>query len=182
MVEEQPAKTSNTNNCPHCNHPNRAGVLVCENCDRRMIERHDSTVRLTQLHDSGQTTGAFTGFDDSAGDDLLRLQIANAPMSIKIDPQKQTVLGRANPNKPRQPDVDLSAFKAHEHGVSSVHAMIDAHDGDIVIADLGSANGTLINGKRLKPHDMHVLRNGDEIRLGNLTARVYFRADDNSLF
>lgn len=179
MAAERPAQTANI--CPHCHHHNRAGVLVCEKCFRRMVERKDSTTKLVQLSDSHQTTGSFGNIDDNEIDNLVRLRIANAPMSIKIDPHKQTILGRANPQRPRQPDVDLSAFKALERGVSSIHAMIDTHNGDIVIADLGSSNGTFVNGKRLAPHDMQVLHNGDEIRMGNLFARIYFRKD-TSLF
>ena len=182
MDEEHSAQASNMNKCPHCDHLNRPGVLVCENCDRRMVGRPDSTIQLRDLTGKRQTTGSYPEFDDPAEDNLLHLQIANAPMSVKIDPQQQTILGRANPNRPQQPDVDLSAFKALEHGVSSVHAMIDTHDGKIVIADLGSANGTFINGERLQPNDMHVLHNGDEIRLGKLKARVYFREDRSSIF
>jgi pSer/pThr/pTyr-binding forkhead associated (FHA) protein len=182
MVEDHSAKTSSTNICPHCHHPNRAGVLVCENCDRRMVERSDSTIHLKSALDTHQTTGAYPSLNDNEADGSLRLHVANASMSIKINPQKQTVLGRANPSRPRQPDVDLSAFKALECGVSSIHAMIDTQDGAIVIADLGSANGTFINGRRLSPHDMEILKDGDEIRMGKLTARIFIPQDLSNCF
>ena len=44
-----------------------------------------------------------------------------------------------------------------------------------MILDRGSANGTYLNGERLTPNEPHVLRDGDEIRLGKLVAHIYFR-------
>ena len=44
-----------------------------------------------------------------------------------------------------------------------------------MIMDRSSANGTYVNGERLIPNDPHVLRDGDEIRLGKLVAHIYFR-------
>jgi pSer/pThr/pTyr-binding forkhead associated (FHA) protein len=44
----------------------------------------------------------------------------------------------------------------------------------VALEDLGSTNGTFINSSRLSPNQPEDLHNGDEIRLGNLFARVYF--------
>lgn len=179
MAAEHPLKTSVENVCPHCHHKNRAGVLMCANCDRRMVVRRHSITKIVNLSDD-RTTGSFPDADDASADDSLLLRVANAPMSIKIDPQAQTVLGRANPQRKHQPDVDLSAFKAFERGVSSIHAMIDQQQGNFVLADLDSSNGTFINGERLAPRQVGILHNGDEIRLGNLFARIYFRQPNSA--
>jgi len=56
-------------------------------------------------------------------------------------------------------------------GVSRMHAEIRRVGGSCVIADLGSVNGTVVNGRR---EIQHVLRDGDVVRLGSieLTYRV----------
>ena len=41
-------------------------------------------------------------------------------------------------------------------------------DGTFVVADLGSTNGTKVNGVRVAEHE---LRDGDEVRFGNTTFR-----------
>ena len=48
--------------------------------------------------------------------------------------------------------------------VSANHAQIRKTNGEYVIYDLGSTNGTYVNGQRVS---QHVLRDGDEIRVGD---------------
>jgi pSer/pThr/pTyr-binding forkhead associated (FHA) protein len=96
----------------------------------------------------------------------------NGTEPIMVQADKPIILGRGNNHNPRCPDVDLTAFKAFEKGVSCRHALLGYLDGKLMIADLGSANGTFVSGQRLVPHRSYLLQNGDEIRLANLGFRV----------
>jgi len=49
--------------------------------------------------------------------------------------------------------------------VSRVHARIERHDQSVRVEDLGSRNGTLLNGKPI-PHEA-VLAPGDRVRIGS---------------
>ena len=49
--------------------------------------------------------------------------------------------------------------------VSNTHAILMVRDGGYSIVDLGSRNGTFVNGERLGAH-AHTLRHGDSIQLG----------------
>lgn len=62
--------------------------------------------------------------------------------------------------------VDLSADAL----VSQQHARLDYRAGQWVITDLGSRNGTYVNGQRVQSQ---ALRNGDEVQLGNTRMRFY---------
>ena len=58
-------------------------------------------------------------------------------------------------------------IRLDEDGVSRNHAKLVARpDGGIEIADLGSTNGTWINGERVTSH---ILKDGDKIQIGNTT-------------
>lgn len=59
--------------------------------------------------------------------------------------------------------------------VSSFHARIDRSPEGFVLVDLGSRNGTFVNGKRI---ESNVLKTGDEVRLG--TARLLYKVDYTS--
>ena len=48
-------------------------------------------------------------------------------------------------------------------GVSNVHAVIVTMSNDHILEDMGSTNGTLINGEKI---DKHILQNNDTIELG----------------
>ena len=49
--------------------------------------------------------------------------------------------------------------------VSRRHARLNCREGGYFLEDLGSSNGTLINGERIKGE--RSLKDGDEIRLGS---------------
>lgn len=58
-----------------------------------------------------------------------------------------------------------------EH-VSRRHCQLRIADGEILVKDLGSANGTGLNGAELKPQQEMPIADGDELRIGALTLRV----------
>jgi pSer/pThr/pTyr-binding forkhead associated (FHA) protein len=84
------------------------------------------------------------------------------------------VLGRADEAEQRQPDIDLSPAGAREAGVSRLHACVHYKADTLFIEDLGSTNGTRINGVDLTAGKNYRLMSGDEIELGSLrmTARI----------
>lgn len=59
--------------------------------------------------------------------------------------------------------------------VSGSHARLEGRDGKLILTDLGSANGTFVNGKRI--HSCEV-RPGDTIAINGLK---FFRGRDSSL-
>lgn len=55
--------------------------------------------------------------------------------------------------------------------ISGSHAVITAVDGSFTITDVGSTNGTSVNGDRLAPDDPRELNDGDEVTLGQSVFR-----------
>jgi pSer/pThr/pTyr-binding forkhead associated (FHA) protein len=71
------------------------------------------------------------------------------------------------------PDVDLDSDDP-EAKVSRRHARITFSDGNYLLEDLGSTNGTFINrGKRLSPGTRQPLNDGDEIIVGKTFLRFH---------
>ena len=69
------------------------------------------------------------------------------------------------------PDVDLDTDDP-EAKVSRRHARISRRDGQYLIEDLGSTNGTFVNrGHRLASGERHPLKDGDEIIVGKTFLR-----------
>jgi diguanylate cyclase (GGDEF)-like protein len=67
-------------------------------------------------------------------------------------------------------------IRLNDDGISRRHARIFAEGGKYLIEDLGSANGTLVNGLRIGGR--HVLEDGDKIRLGPTTILKFGYSDD----
>jgi predicted component of type VI protein secretion system len=84
------------------------------------------------------------------------------------------VVGRGDSEDQSQPDLDLSTAGAREAGVSRQHARFVYQGETLYIEDMGSTNGTRINGFDLVAGKSYRLTPGDEIELGSLrlTARV----------
>jgi hypothetical protein len=61
--------------------------------------------------------------------------------------------------------------------VSRLHAVVERYSTGFCLRDLGSANGTFLNGERVMNEVR--LRTGDEIRLGNSRLTFYVVGDDD---
>jgi hypothetical protein len=75
---------------------------------------------------------------------------------LQIGAAGSWTIGRASEN-----DLILS-----DGTVSSRHARLDAQSGVLTVTDVGSSNGTFLNGVRLQPHISAPLRAGDRLQLG----------------
>ena len=79
-----------------------------------------------------------------------------------------------------QPETEIGKA-SHNHivlndpTVSNTHAMLLARDGGYSIVDLGSRNGTFVNGERLGTQS-HTLRHGDTVQLGQTVLTFRNRA------
>jgi pSer/pThr/pTyr-binding forkhead associated (FHA) protein len=94
--------------------------------------------------------------------------------------QTQVVIGRSR---------DCS-FRLEDPTVSRRHCLIDACGEDAWVQDLGSRNGTYLNGERIGqrpaegeeipwfPQPACPLHDGDELRLGTHAFRIHFAADN----
>ena len=65
-------------------------------------------------------------------------------------------------------------FTVSSTAVSRLHARLDVRDGQLTVTDLGSANGTFVNGERVQKRALAV---GDEVKFDVETFRVEGPAD-----
>jgi hypothetical protein len=104
----------------------------------------------------------------------ISLSIGDTKRKMTLAPKKEILLGRLDPSTANYPDVDLTVDGGLENGVSRRHAKITCRPKDIVIEDLGSVNGTFLNGKRLTPYLPQPLRSGDQLHVGKLLVLIQF--------
>src|SRR5690606_23325139 len=108
----------------------------------------------------------------------LRLEVEGSPDPIRFSPKAETIFGRRDPATGDKPDIDLTPFAGYRMGVSRRHAAIRPGDeNSLDLWDLGSSNGTFLNGQRLSAHRPYRLRDGDEIRLGQMVIHIFFERE-----
>lgn len=108
----------------------------------------------------------FSGGELAGGETQAYLTVlSGSRLGEMVQVSDQMTIGRAD-------DADL---QVRDDGVSRLHARLSVGaDGSVEIADLGSRNGTHVNGKRV---ERATLADGDKILIGSLTILKFAFAD-----
>ena len=114
-----------------------------------------------------------------SGSNTTRSAASPGATTIGLDVRQSLAVGRVDPGADDQPDLDLSPHQALEHGVSRQHAELIPAEEALYLLDLGSTNGTWLNGSYLKPGQRRRLSAGDRLELGllGLVVRSVSRID-----
>jgi pSer/pThr/pTyr-binding forkhead associated (FHA) protein len=94
--------------------------------------------------------------------------VAASGASIALPSATQVIIGRADPVSQFFPDIDLTPHGALDNGVGRRHLRLFVSGGKVMIEDLESTNGTMVNGQRLAAHQPQPLRNADQVIVGRL--------------
>jgi hypothetical protein len=172
-VPSQTSMQPPTQHCPTCHEPYHADDVVCPHCRIRLL-RTGITNKIAQ--NDIATVAVLTKqvqFVQNISDVRIVLEINHKVLSLPNLPQ--IVLGRVTGNGDL-PDIDLSSFSAQDFGVSRQHLKV-VRDKLFYVEDIGSTNGTYINGMRLAPYTQYMLRHSDTLTIGQLLARVGLYSD-----
>jgi len=161
--------------CSNCKHGNMTGALFCAECGSQLVGRD---TLITQVIN----TDSFKPAAKRAGDDSFQpfdgndawgsLHILDTGQVLPLSVRSEFTLGRVSDGQPIMPDIDLSPFQAYGAGVSRLHAVIKKDSQGIVFMDLGSANGSYLNGKRLTPNVEQSVKHGDIVALGKMKLQI----------
>ncbi len=164
--------------CSNCKHSNLAGAMFCTECGAQLVGRDALTTQTITTDKFNRVKKSATGeismsFD--AGESWGTLHLLDTGQVLPLSIRNEFTMGRISEGQPIMPDIDLSPYQAYAAGVSRPHAAIKREGSRIIFMDLGSANGTYINGKRLPPNVEQVLNHGDVVALGKLKMQILFR-------
>jgi hypothetical protein len=167
--EEEAAVPVNGITCPNCGTTNPKGASYCYSCGE-MLFASLGTKKLTASLSTDEPT-----FNEQSTIRFVMRDFENRPVEVSFDRRAEIIIGRRSADNPIIPDVDLTDYQGIERGISRVHATLQFRDHAVTIMDMGSANHTYLNGKRIFPQEVRILQDGDELRMGNLSVRVYFQ-------
>jgi pSer/pThr/pTyr-binding forkhead associated (FHA) protein len=154
-----------------------ANTLFCSECGTYLLEDDRrgtdplATDEIGWVGEEDDEAGANM-HDKGTGPLSIRLRIGNSGRQVEASLSKAVHMGRLDPASDVFPEIDLTNDNGLEKGISRRHARILKREGTVVAEDLGSINGTFINGKRLAPYLPEVLRHGDQLQLGKLLIEV----------
>lgn len=165
--------------CPSCKNREFVGTLFCGNCGTRLINVTPvptMSIPRDQLSlEASATKPSVPEGPDLASGALLGLRVISGGEILSLIGRDNYTLGRTVEGQPIVPDVDLSPYDAFEQGVSRLHCEIRLKDDGVYIVDLDSANGTLINGKRIEIQKPIGVKHGDILQLGRMRLQLISR-------
>jgi pSer/pThr/pTyr-binding forkhead associated (FHA) protein len=169
--------------CPACHHEEYEGEMFCSECGARLTGQWvepppTATFDSARLRDLSKaiSSGAAATTTNALNElqaGQVALYITGAPRPIILEGRPEYLLGREG-NDQLVPDVNLNMYGGREQGVSRIHASLRVDRQQLLLMDLGSTNGTRLNGTPLTAHEPVRLESGDEIRLGKLSVKINF--------
>ena len=124
-----------------------------------MTSRPTATAPLQALSEVEEQTEPSEAFPCS-------LVVVSTRHRISLPAEGELILGRIDLGLSFTPDIDLTSDIQGMQSISRRHAKITAFRGRHLIEDLGSTNGTAVNGRPLNQGQRVPLQPGDHITLG----------------
>jgi hypothetical protein len=168
--------------CPNCRHNNLNGSVFCSECGAHLVITDNLvTQNITpdqQDIDENFPAQPILGVQRAVGSKLDTwgtLHLLDTGQMLPLSDRNEFTLGRASEGQPIMPDIDLSPYHAYANGVSRLHAVVKRKSEQVMLMDLGSSNGTYLNGKRLPPNLEQIMRHGDVALLGKLKIQILLK-------
>lgn len=168
--------------CPNCHNQELSGALFCSECGAGLAETVVSNTQHIERHQTGILS--FQSHPSPPPDSVIRvekteivvsLHLIESGMILKLSGQPEFTLGRIVEGQTVVPDVDLAPYEGYAQGVSRVHAALRLNNQRVFISDLGSSNGTRVNGQKILPNVEFPLNHGDVVSLGKFKMQVLIR-------
>lgn len=163
--------------CPSCGRKHRPGTLFCSECGEYLPTGgplRTGTIPKEVLPIS-QASPWDSGSAGEAGEEprvSLLVKVLSTGRQIQLPSTPEMHVGRLDAAHGIFPDLDLTPDSGLDEGVSRRHCKIHRQGSTFLIEDVGSANGTFLNGQRLTPYLPHVLEDGDEVQVGCIKLQV----------
>ena len=135
--------------CSACRFSNAADALYCEYCGTRLD---------ASIHNTSATPHCKP-----------KLILPDTNIELSLAGLTSVIVGRNDSDTEWIAPIDLSPYGAVQKGVSRKHIQVDINQttGEASITDLDSVNGVEINGEEIPAGVSQILRNNDQLTLGD---------------
>jgi pSer/pThr/pTyr-binding forkhead associated (FHA) protein len=163
--------------CPNCKKENFVGVLFCEDCAELLHMTATLVPDEEALWLGSLKTEKPYGIHEVGGALWLMVQPEMFFLHRSVMNSGQLIMGRQESTDEHTmlridtPDID-------ELGISRVHAALLPLETGLQVEDIGSTNGTRLNGQALTPGRSYKAAHKDRIELGKLTITLHIVAKE----
>src|SRR5215208_5729552 len=156
--------------CTNCQYKNVAGAMFCAECGAQ-LDGVDTliTQAITDEQIAEELSKKSSRPEPSVApaNSWISLHLMDSGKILPLASRNEFTLGRLSEGQPIMPDIDLTPYQAYASGVSRLHAVVKRDSNRVLVMDLGSSNGTYVNGRRINPHMEEPLSHREIVALGN---------------
>lgn len=155
--------------CPSCQSQQAEGSLFCSECGVQFLNEDLITHNIETNELGGESLSEIPPkkeYTSTIGS--ISLQLLKGGQFLPLKNRKEFTIGRVSVGQTIMPDIDLTPYGAYDYGVSRLHAVLRKTETKVIIMDLGSSNGTYVDGTRLESEREYPLSHGSIISLGKL--------------
>jgi hypothetical protein len=164
--------------CSNCQYKNVSGAVFCAECGAQLdgVETLvTQAITDEQIEEELKKRAARPEPVSAPSNSWISLHLMDSGKILPLASRNEFTLGRLSEGQPIMPDIDLTPYQAYASGVSRLHAVVKRENNRVAVMDLGSSNGTYVNGRRLNPHTEESLSHGDIVALGKLKIQILLR-------
>jgi pSer/pThr/pTyr-binding forkhead associated (FHA) protein len=165
--------------CPNCSNQEFPGAYFCSECGTQLIPLtflHTHVINKSNIESTPVQTNASELLTRRTSikkkDPSISLHLVESGQVIHLSDKKDFTIGRALDGQSIIPDIDLTPYDAFSNGVSRMHCSLRIMNGEVYAMDLGSSNGTRVNGQKIVPHVDYSINHGDILVLGKMKIQV----------
>ena len=164
--------------CTNCQYKNVSGAVFCAECGAQLDGVETLVTQAITDEQIEEELKKRAGRPETVAppsNSWISLHLMDSGKILPLASRNEFTLGRLSEGQPIMPDIDLTPYQAYASGVSRLHAVVKREDSRVAVMDLGSSNGTYVNGRRLNPHTEESLSHGDIVALGKLKIQILLR-------
>jgi FHA domain/zinc-ribbon domain len=161
--------------CPNCQYNNLDGTVFCVECGMQLSGLQPIVTQNISADNLPAVERKKTAAFPKDLDNWASLHLLDSGQILPLGDRTEFTLGRVSEAQPIMPDIDLTPYQAYANGVSRLHAVLKREGKRVYVMDLGSSNGTYLNGKRLTPNSDQTLNHGDMLALGKLKIQILLK-------
>ena len=145
--------------CPHCGRGNKPSARFCAACGTSLSAARSVAPSAQPPQPRAAPPLPQARFTVTTPRGTWEYPLATLPCRI----------GRRDPSQSHFPELDLADYdRGH---ASRRHAVVERRGNQFMLTDVGSVNGTLLNGVRMAAHRPQPLQPGDRVRIGDVEIR-----------
>lgn len=169
--------------CPFCQATHVANTIFCSECGHYLLKVDNQRTEIVEVGKIDIASDTQMSHQKPASSSMptqpviLQFMVIQQQRVIETILEHEILIGRTDANSTPFPTVDLSTAGLMAKSVSRRHARVIKRDSEIVLEDLGSINGTFINGEKLTPFLPVTLNTGDKLHFGKISLEVTINSE-----